>query len=54
MTTDAQSKEFALRDAILCRARSIQQEFERRGIVLSWEICHQQAERELRHQGDER
>lgn len=34
-------------DAIICRAHQICREYQRRGLTIAWEICHQEAEREF-------
>lgn len=39
-------------DAILCRAHQIARDYQRRGLTIAWEICHQEAEREFNHQAE--
>lgn len=34
-------------DQIICRAHAINREYNRRGVYVPWEICHQEAEREF-------
>lgn len=45
-------KAAAEHDQIFCRAQAISRDYWRRGLVLAWEICHQEAEREFDHQAE--
>lgn len=45
-------KAAAEHDQIFCRAQQISRDYQRRGLTIAWEICHQEAEREFDHQAE--